>query len=96
LIVDFGQALQLAKDGNKIARVGWNGSGMYAVLMGGFPNGVPANAGTAEIHNIPVGTLVKVRPYWALRTAQGDIATWAPSGSDVLAEDWVLANDKEF
>lgn len=92
----FGEALQLAKDGNKISRVGWNGSGMYAVLMEGYPEGVPANKQTAELHNIPVGTLVKIRPYWALKTAQGDIATWTPSGSDTLAEDWVLANDVEF
>ncbi len=92
----FGEALELAKIGNKIARIGWNGSGMYAVLMPGYPNGVPANAETARIHNIEPGTLVKVRPYWALKTAQGDIAAWTPSGSDGLAEDWVLANDVGF
>jgi len=30
------------------------------------------------------------RAYLALKTAQGDIATWAPSCSDALAEDWTI------
>ena len=70
----FGEALEMAKMGNKIARIGWNGSGMYAVLMPGYPNGVPCNGDTARLHNVEPGTVVKVRPYWALKTAQGDIA----------------------
>lgn len=88
--VSFGAAVQLAKLGHKVARKGWNGSGMYAVIMPGFPDGCPANEVTAAKHDIPVGTMLSVRPYWALKTAQNDIAMWAPSGSDSLADDWVL------
>ena len=32
--------------------------------------------------------MVPYRAYWALFTAQKDVATWAPSCSDTLAEDW--------
>ncbi|WP_220271858.1 Thoeris anti-defense Tad2 family protein [Moraxella bovis] len=30
------------------------------------------------------------RAYLALKTAQNDVATWTPSVSDTLAEDWVI------
>ena len=36
--------------------------------------------------------LVPYRPYLALKTAQGDVATWAPSCSDALAEDWAVVD----
>ena len=36
------------------------------------------------------GNLVPYREYLALKTAQNDIATWSPSGSDSLAEDWMV------
>jgi hypothetical protein len=83
--LNFGQALEAAKDGQKVSRAGWNGSGMYAYI-------VPANSYPAltEIAKKEFGDMVPYRAYWALKTAQNDIATWAPSGSDSLAEDWQI------
>lgn len=86
----FGLAVELAKKGQKISRTGWNGSGMYVVIMPGYPEGIPANTATAKTHNISEGTVLKFRPYFQLKTAQDDIAMWAPSGSDALAEDWLI------
>lgn len=88
--LSFGAAMEHASMGAKIARKGWNGSGMYAVIMPGYPEGVPANAITARVHGVSEGSLLKVRPYWVLKTAQDDLAMWAPSGSDTLAEDWCI------
>lgn len=88
--MSFGQATEAAKRGYKVGRIGWNGAKMYAVIMPGFPDGCPANEVTASIHGIPVGATLSIRPYWALKTAQNDIAMWAPSGSDSLADDWVI------
>jgi hypothetical protein len=90
-VFDFGHAVLAMKLGKKVRRAGWNGPNQYAVLMPGYPEGVPANAVTARAHGIPEGTLINVRPYMVLHTAQGDLAMWAPSGSDALAEDWELA-----
>jgi len=90
--MSFGMAIEAAKRGYKVARIGWNGAKMYAVIMPGFPDGCPANEVTAAIHGIPVGTTLSVRPYWSLKTAQNDIAMWAPSGSDSLADDWVIVD----
>jgi hypothetical protein len=83
----FGQAIEFAKQGKKVARQGWNGSGMFAYI-------VPANSYPAqtEAARKEFGEMVPYRTYWALKTAQNDVATWAPSGSDSLAEDWMIVD----
>ncbi len=83
--LNFGQAIEAAKAGKKVARVGWNGSGMFAYI-------VPAASYPAQTDAAKqtFGDMVPYRAYWALKTAQNDIATWAPSGSDSLAEDWMI------
>jgi len=83
--LDFGQAIRAAKDGKAVTRSGWNGAGMYAYI-------VPAASYPAitEIAKKEFGDMVPYRAYWALKTAQGDVATWHPSGSDSLAEDWEI------
>lgn len=86
--MNFGEAVKQAKLGRRIARTGWNGSGMFAYIV---PDGVyPAK--TEAISGIFPGNMVPYRSYWALKTAQNDIATWAPSGSDTLAEDWLVVD----
>lgn len=85
-LVDFGEAIRLLKDGEKLSRLGWNGSGMYAYY-------VPANSYPAvtDVAKKEFGEgLVPYRAYLALKTAQNDIATWNPSTSDCLAEDWFV------
>ena len=83
----FGLAIEAAKKGHKVAREGWNGSGMFAYIV---PAGnYHAKTDIARDH---FGPNVPYRAYWALKTAQNDIATWSPSGSDSLAEDWVIVD----
>ena len=80
---DFGEAIKALKTGSKVARIGWNGSGMYAYYVNG---GVLASKNVFDCQEF--GARTKYRPYLALKTAQNDIATWNPSTSDILAEDW--------
>ena len=84
----FGDALDRLKAGSKMARKGWNGSFMFAYLVqgGSFP------ARSEAIKGIFQKDLVPYRPYFALKTAQNDVATWVPSGSDILANDWEVVN----
>lgn len=86
--LNFGQAIEAAKQGKRVARKGWNGAGMYAYI-------VPAKQFPAvtEIARKEFGEMVPYRAYWALKTAQNDVATWAPSGSDSLAEDWMILSE---
>lgn len=85
--VNFGQAIEAAKQGKRISRSGWNGSGMFAYIVPAAS--YPAQTGAAKAHFGENG-MVPYRAYWALKTAQEDVATWAPSGSDSLAEDWII------
>lgn len=84
-LMTFGEATEAAKKGLKVARKGWNGAGMFAYI-------VPANSFPAqtEAARSTFGDMVPYREYWALKTAQNDVATWSPSGSDSLAVDWVI------
>jgi hypothetical protein len=91
--VGFGDALAAMQMGLKVARLGWNGSGMFAFIQKGYPDGIAINANTAEATGIPEGTVCKFRPYFMLFTAQGDFAHWVPSGSDILATDWVIVTE---
>lgn len=93
--MSFGQAVHYARQGYKIAREGWNGAKMFAYIV---PAGVyPAQ--TEMIKGIFPNDMVPYREYWALKTAQDDVAMWSPSGSDSLALDWhivlPLTPDKE-
>jgi len=84
--LNFGQAIEAAKKGKRVARTGWNGSGMFAYIVPA--NAYPAQTGAAKKYWGE--KLVPYREYWALKTAQEDVAMWSPSGSDSLAEDWVI------
>ena len=84
--LNFGQAIEAAKKGKRVARTGWNGSGMFAYIVPA--NSYPAQTGAAKEYWGE--KLVPYRQYWALKTTQEDVATWSPSGSDSLAEDWVI------
>ncbi len=84
---NFGQAIEAAKNGKCVARKGWNGQNMFAYIVPAAS--YPAQTDTAKKY-FGENELVPYRAYWALKTAQNDVATWSPSGSDSLAEDWVI------
>lgn len=90
---DFGSAVTLAKLGDKVARRGWNGADMfvYYVPAASYPiqrNNLETLGGMFPEDRAPY------REYLALKTAQNDIATWAPSCSDALAEDWYVVESE--
>ncbi|QQV91430.1 protein of unknown function DUF2829 [Tenacibaculum phage Gundel_1] len=84
-LVNFGEAIKALKEGKRVQRQGWNGKGMYLYLVKGqsFPS-------LTEHAKKEFGENTPYRPYMALKTAQNDIATWSPSGSDALADDWIV------
>ena len=85
--LDFGMAIAALKLGMKVARAGWNGGGQFVYLVPA--NSYPAQTGIAKAY-FGADAMVPYRAYLALKTAQGDVATWAPSCSDALAEDWQI------
>lgn len=86
----FDLALGAVKAGQKIARLGWNGKGMFVVYQEGYPQGIPINANTAKATGLPAGTVCSFRPYLVMKTADGAFVPWVASQTDLLAEDWVV------
>jgi len=88
---DFSKALELLKDGKKLARSGWNGKGMWIALQKGYPEGVKANKNSQEAYGVEEGTIIKVLPYLAMKTADSSFVPWLASQTDILANDWNFA-----
>lgn len=91
----FGLAIEAAKLGKKIARKGWNGKGMWVVLMPALnlppfscqEPGAKVNDRTAK--HIGPDTPLDSQPYFAMWNAQGKWQPgWTATQSDMLAEDW--------
>lgn len=84
---DFGQALQLLKQGNKLRRRGWNGKGMFIFLREGRQiKGVDPST--------PMGGDFESLPHLCMRTADGKCCVgWLASQTDMLSEDWELVQD---
>lgn len=93
----FGQAIEALKAGKKVAREGWNGKGMWLVMMPALylppfnsqEPGAKVNDRTAK--HIGEDTPLDCQPYIVMWTA---LKQWQPgwlaSQADMLAEDWVV------
>lgn len=90
-IMDFGDALHAMKLGQKVAREGWNGKGMFAFIVQGSKFTVNRRP---LLGIYPEGTEVEYRPHLDLRAVDGSIGTWSPSNSDILADDWMIVRDQ--
>lgn len=85
---DFGWALALLKRGQRVARTGWNGKGMFLFLV----SGSHFQVNRAPLLGIyPEGTGIDYRPHIDMKTAQGDVVPWVASQSDLIEEDWQIA-----
>lgn len=82
----FGEAIEYAKKGFNIARTGWNGNGMFAYIVSG---GAYKDNFKPELIS-KENNVINYQPYWMIKTAQNCVSSWAPSGNDSLAEDWVV------
>lgn len=87
----FGEAIRRLKAGQKVARKGWNGRGMFVVYQKGYPQGIPCNKQTADAWGIKEGDLFVCNPYFQIRCVDGSHSMWVPSINDCLAEDWIVA-----
>jgi hypothetical protein len=83
----FGLAVEALKKGAKVARAGWNGKGMFVYLVPAAS--YPVQTGAAKSH-FGEGSMVPYNAYMALKGVDDTVSTWAPSGSDALADDWQL------
>ena len=85
--MDFGAALQALKNGQKVAREGWNGKGMFLFLV---PGSVFKVNRAPLLGIYPEGTEINYCPHVDLKTADGKVVPWLCSQTDMLAEDWCV------
>ncbi|OMF17237.1 hypothetical protein BK131_04535 [Paenibacillus amylolyticus] len=94
--MDFGKAIEALKDGKRVARAGWNGKGMFIYLVDGSTVEAMDLRNEAATHvgdNLPPFTNVRINPHIDMKSADGSIVVgWLASQTDVLADDWVIAN----
>lgn len=81
--MNFGQAIEALKQGEKAARAGWNGKGMYLLYVPSEKWGIISEIGL----DIPKENLL---PWIGLKTADGCFVPWLASQTDILADDWVI------
>lgn len=92
--MDFGEAIRALKDGKKVARAGWNGKGMWLILVGGTES--------AQLRaNTPYGdhlsqTHIEILPHIDMYTVNAHgrramLPGWLASQTDMLSEDWEIA-----
>lgn len=80
--MSFGHALELLKRGEKVARKGWNGKGMFLFL---------ATGKQFESDNLGDQLPEIVNDVICMKTAQNTICIgWLASQTDILADDWEI------
>jgi len=84
-LVDFGRAIEALKEGEQVARIGWNGKGMYLFLIGN-----DASKGSWWTYTNGINDNMPLLPFIAMKTAGDEVVPWLASQSDVLAEDWII------
>ena len=81
--MNFGQALEALKKGEKICRKGWNGKGMFIFLMAGGDAVIPGSSDEST-------NKIRFNPYMVIKNVDDSISTWVPSVNDCLSEDWEI------
>lgn len=93
----FGLAIEALKKGKQVARAGWNGKGMWLVLIDPYAPHPDTIAGrtpglrinpyfkAADNNSHAAGTML---PWIGMKTADNKFVPWLASQTDVLADDW--------
>ena len=76
----FSKALELLKQGDKITRKGWNGKGMWLMLI---PKSHWETTRGLE--------MLDGLPWVGMKTVDDKFVPWLPSQTDLFANDWMIA-----
>lgn len=77
--MDFCYALNALKEGKKVCRSGWNGKGMWLILVDGYNTELPKDV-----------TQYVMSAFVAMKTVDDKLVPWLCSQTDLLAEDWMV------
>ena len=82
----FGRAVELLKQGQRVARKGWNGKGMFLLSVKGTCVTEPINDCCGDPQEVGLPVLDAIY----MKTADNKLVPWLASQTDVLSEDWVI------
>lgn len=92
--MNFGKAIELLKQGKRVCRKGWNGKNMFIYLVKGTDladRNDLRNEADEHIPNLENG--VKINSHIDMFAADETIVVgWLASQTDILAEDWEIAD----
>ena len=93
-MMDFGDAIRALKQGKRVARIGWNGKGMYLWLLpASFVKAEwckePHLKAIAESNGGEIECLGSIRMFTADRKV---LTGWLASQTDMLSEDWIIVD----
>jgi len=85
----FGEALELAQQGYKIARDGWNGKGLYIMFV---PGSIikARNAKRGPVKELAkTQEQVEILGHFDIKMANDQVSVgWRPTTPDMLGKDW--------
>ena len=92
--LSFGDALKALKAGQRVARTGWNGKGMWLAYTPGSEfapeRAKPGHAAAFRAKEAPHED-VRLLPHIDMRAADGSMVIgWLASQTDMLADDWMV------
>lgn len=80
----FGDAIHALRQGERVARSGWNGKDMWLIHI----NGEAVAQAIADRYGD--GNAIPVLEAIYMKTATGELVPWLASQTDIFAEDWVI------
>ncbi len=87
----IGWAVKQLQHGSRVRRSGWNGKGMWLILVPGSKDLTVDEGRPLAQAGLVIGTKFNYLPHVDMWTAQGELVPWLCSQTDLLAYDWELA-----
>lgn len=88
--VNFSDALRYLNRGLKVARKGWNAANQYIFKVDVLDvENYNVTVVAESIFDALPGPIV---PFLAIKTNYNAVVPWAPSQTDILAEDWIFVD----
>jgi len=74
----FGLAIEAMKAGSRVARMGWNGKGMWLILSKIY----------THTHIEQGGINANYVPFIIMKTVSNEFVPWLASQTDIISDDW--------
>lgn len=92
--MNIGEAVCELLGGRRVRRIGWNGKGMWLILIASGHRNGKTELEVQDTFGNSFG-VVEVVPFVAMKTTDNKIVPWLCSQTDLLAEDWETVPNNE-